>query len=150
MQRSNSTISMVSATRTQARSVLWQHSVWPVAPQSTSKAPWWALWLKWTPLCLSLYGSKEPYSKDLLFQVSFFRSDLPFIGSDEFNSNAMAGRLAYTMPSPAQLFNAPSDVFNGETMPLGNSEDILSFNMAVNNDEDQVLALCGSKSNCLV
>jgi hypothetical protein len=99
---------------------------------------------------LSLYGSKEPYSKDLLFQVSFFRSDLPFIGSDEFNSNAMAGRLAYTMPSPAQLFNAPSDVFNGETMPLGNSEDILSFNMAVNNDEDQVLALCGSESNCLV
>jgi len=48
----------------------------------------------------------------------------------------MAGRLAYTMPSPAQLFNAPTDVFNGETMPLGNGEDIISFNLAVNNDED--------------
>ena len=62
----------------------------------------------------------------------------------------MAGRLAYTMPSPAQLFNAPSDVFNGETMPLGNGEDVISFNLAVNNDDDQVLALCPNKANCLI
>lgn len=82
-----------------------------------------------------------------------FRTRLNFfiLASDEFNSNAMAGRISYTVPTPMQLFNAPVDAFNGETLPLGTwGDQALTFELKVHNDDDRHLTKCGSLKNCVL
>jgi hypothetical protein len=39
--------------------------------------------------------------------------------NDEFRSNAMAGKVAYTTPSVMTLMNTPYDSFNGNGLPNG-------------------------------
>jgi len=56
------------------------------------------------------------------------------LASNEFNSNAMAGKIAYTTPSVMDLMNAPYDAFNGEYLPNGvNGANALDFLLEVHN-----------------
>jgi len=75
----------------------------------------------------------------------------PKLSSDnEFNSNAMAGRIAYSSPTPMELFNAPYDAFNGETLPYSGGADLATFFVEIQNNDDNHKVMCGSANNCRV
>lgn len=67
------------------------------------------------------------------------------LADDAFNSNSQNGRLAYTMPSIMDLMAATYDKFDGETLPLGLTQeglDSLSFTAKVFNGESAETIEC--------
>lgn len=83
----------------------------------------------------------------LLFDTHFTLFYL--VENNEFNSNAIQGRIAYTTPSVMELLNADIDAFNGEYLPNG-STDQLEFELKIHNDDDLFSVHCMDKSYCML
>lgn len=59
----------------------------------------------------------------------------------------MAGKLAYVTPSVMELFNAPYQAFNGESLPNGVSGP-LDFVAKVRDNDDNWFVICSDPTNC--
>jgi hypothetical protein len=71
----------------------------------------------------------------------------PLTQNDEFNSNALQGRVGYTTPSVMELLQVDYDAFNGEYLPNGATE-ALDFIVKVYNGDDSFSTHCRTTNNC--